>query len=112
MPQFITDGATMQCNKGTLKSALAVTSQTGCLIEGKPQATEKDKQAGENIPPFGKCAITKKQCSPQLQSWEKIGPFTIDGISELTTDSFCTCSKGGKITFTEAGQSGFVKLKN
>lgn len=111
MPEFITDGALMQCDKGVAPSKLTVTSQQGCLIAGKPQATEKDKQAGANIAPFGVCSVTQKSCMPQPTAWVKAGPYTIDGVKELTTDSFCMCGLGGKIQFLQSGNSGFVKLK-
>ncbi len=111
MPEFITDGALMQCDKGVAPSKLTVTSQQGCLIAGKPQATEKDKQAGANIAPFGVCSVTQKSCMPQPTAWQKTGPYTIDGVKELTTDSFCMCGLGGKMQFLQSGNSGFVKLK-
>ncbi len=108
MPKLITETAQMKCDKGSAPSQLKVTSQHFDMIDGKLQATEKDIQPNQNIPPFGACTMTRKSCNPSLQQWQQTSVFTIDELKELTNKSFCMCSQGGKITFTNCGQSGFV----
>ena len=45
MGQLVVSGAVISCSFGTAPASLNVTSQTKCLIQGKPI----------NIPPFGMC---------------------------------------------------------
>lgn len=108
MPKQIADTAIIKCDKGSTPTQFKVTSQQFDKIEGKLQATEKDIQPNENILPFGACAATRKSCNPSLQPWQKTSPFTIENMHELTEQSYCMCGQGGKITFVDSGQSGFV----
>jgi len=45
-----------------------------------------------------------------LIKWEQTSPFTIEGKRELTTDSYCMCSTGGKITPLVDGNSSFESI--
>ena len=55
MGQLVVSGAVISCSFGTAPASLNVTSQTKCLIPGKPAATIQDIAANINIPPFGMC---------------------------------------------------------
>lgn len=49
MPKHITNTTQLHCDKGTIPTPITVTSQSFMSIEGKLQATEKDKQPNRKI---------------------------------------------------------------
>ena len=113
MPNIITSTAELSCNQGSTKSNLTVTSQTFTTIEEKPIATEEDKQANINIPPFGQCRLKPTSggylpCMPIPTQWENTSFATIDSKKELNKSSCIQCAIGGKITFTNSGENNFV----
>lgn len=109
MPTIITDTAQMMCNKGAAPAVLKVTSQSYVYIEDKLVATEQDKAANTNIPPFGVCAITQKPCMPKPTAWQDTTVLdAIGSDKELTDESYCMCGVGGKISFVSTGQNGFA----
>ena len=110
MPKQITDTAQIKCDKGNKPVALKVTSQHFDHIDGKAQATENDNVANTNIASFGLCSVSQKKCTPAPTQWQNTSIFTIEGFKELTDESFCPCSIGGKINFINAGQSGFITI--
>lgn len=106
MPAKITEQAKLTCDKGTAPAQLKVTSQNFCKADNKLIATEMDKQANINIPAFGSCSITQKDCQPMPTSW--LNATIKDSINELkilTEASFCNCSQGGKISVIHKGYS-------
>lgn len=110
MPQHITDTTQLQCDKGSIPTAITVTSQTFMSIEGKLQATEEDKQPNINIKPFGQCKLKPTTggflpCIPAPIKWQDTSVFEIDGKKELLDSSTCTCSVGGKISIVKSAQS-------
>lgn len=109
MPQPVTHGAQMQCDKGTAPSQIKVTSQNHAAINGKLQATNMELVAEENIPSFGKCTVTRSQCISHATRWRNTTSFAaIDGMEELTTASTCKCSLGGTISFIAETNNTFV----
>ncbi|WP_294245405.1 DUF4280 domain-containing protein [uncultured Chryseobacterium sp.] len=104
MPAKITEQAKMTCDKGSSPSQLTVTSQTFWKAENKLIATEMDRQPDVNIPAFGSCSITQKDCRPAPSSWINTAvKDTVNGNKILTDASTCACSLGGKISFTDKG---------
>lgn len=104
MPAKITEQAQLSCDKGASPARLTVTSQQFCRADNKLIATEKDKEAEVNIPAFGMCSVTQKNCKPQVSAWMNTSSKdTINGMKILTQQSFCTCSQGGKISVSEKG---------
>lgn len=104
MPAKITEQAQLSCDKGSSPAKLSVTSQQFCKADNKLIATEKDKEAETNIPAFGTCSITQKNCKPQVSTWmDTSAKDTINGSKILTQQSFCTCSQGGKISVSGKG---------
>lgn len=115
MSHPVIEGSKLQCDKGTLQTPIQVTSQNFSRIGEKLSATEQEKQANTNIIPFGKCKLKPTSggylpCTPSLIKWEQTSPFTIEGKRELTTDSYCMCSTGGKITPLVDGNSSFENI--
>lgn len=104
MPATITEQAQLSCDKGSTPAKLAVTSQNFCKVDNKLIATENDKEAGTNIPSFGTCSITRKNCMPDITAWNSTSEKdTINGFKILTEQSFCICVQGGRISITEKG---------
>ncbi|TWP28923.1 DUF4280 domain-containing protein [Apibacter muscae] len=106
----------LECSEGTEPTPIQVTSQNFVSLAGKLQATEQDKEANTNIIPFGLCKLKPipggyLPCQPALIKWQNTSVFTIDGKQELTTDSFCICSTGGKITPQTNANSSFENIK-
>lgn len=106
MPAKITEQAQLNCDKGSSPGKLSVTSQNFCKAGNKLIATENDKEAEVNIPAFGMCSVTQKNCKPQVSAWMDTSvKDTINGSKILTQQSFCICSQGGKISVTEKGHT-------
>ncbi|MFC3758059.1 PAAR-like protein [Chryseobacterium tructae] len=70
MPQHIIDTTQLKCDKGSSPTPLTVTSQSFMSIDGKLQATEKDKQPNINIKPFGMCSVLRSSCAPSPIKWK------------------------------------------
>lgn len=125
MGQAVVSGASMTCSFGTMPSSLNVTSQTKCLIQGKPAGTIQDTAANINIPPFGMCTslanpqvasataaalgvLTPQPCMPTAAgTWISGSPkVLISGIPCLCSDGTLICAMGaGSITFVTPGQT-------
>ncbi|WP_212004708.1 DUF4280 domain-containing protein [Chitinophaga sp. HK235] len=104
MPQKITEKAILTCDKGVKPSSLKVTSQQFCMAENKLIATEQDIAPEVNIPNFGMCSITRSQCVPAPTAWDKTtSKDTINDLRILTTESYCQCAIGGKISVQHKG---------
>ncbi|MDR2949813.1 MAG: DUF4280 domain-containing protein [Prevotella sp.] len=114
MPILITEGAKMQCTLGSGPATIKVTSQDFKKINNSVLATDADKEGIVNIPSFGSCSRVwyKPACVPSPQAWQKTAEATaIQGNKKLTKDSFCMCSYGGKISFTDTGSNEHVSNK-
>ncbi|TWP24871.1 DUF4280 domain-containing protein [Apibacter muscae] len=103
MSHPLTENTKLKCNKGTKETPLKVTSHSGLKINSLLKATEKDKEANTNIIPFGQCKLKPTSggylpCTPAIKQWEKTSPFSLNGMKKLTTDSFCMCATGGKVS--------------
>jgi hypothetical protein len=107
----VVDGAILRCDKGALPSPLKVTTPFTSFTGSALTATITDKEPGDNIKPFGICAITKKTCHPITPSPWQPGESSVFGaclIPILCEDSFLTCSVGGIIQIQSPGQSFFT----
>ena len=62
MVQLVVTGASAMCSFGTAPGTVNATSQTVCMVEGKPAATIQDCQSA-NITPFGMCV---SMANPQV----------------------------------------------
>ena len=122
MGYLVCMGASLQCSFGAAPSTLVVIP-AGVLAGTMPAATIMDYAPFVNIPPFGVCTsmsnpavaaatsaalgvLTPMPCTPAI-----VAPWTpgsssclIGTFPALTDDSVCTCSFGGVVTITSAGQ--------
>lgn len=125
MGQIVVAGASLTCSFGTAPSTLNVTSQTKCLVGGKPAATIQDVAAGSSIPPFGMCTslanpqvaaataaalgvLTPQPCTMMpAGTWVPGSPGPIiSGIPGLCSDAGLMCATGaGRITVAMPGQT-------
>lgn len=121
-------GAKCQCSFGSVPGSLTVTSQTGCLADGKPVATIKDMQPGMNLAAFGMCislsnpavaaatAAALGVLTPQPCTMIPAGTWLMaqsgilaKGIPCLTGQSTLLCGLGfGTIRIIDAGQSRII----
>ena len=117
MPQEITETAKLQCDQGTITTALKVTSQQFAKINNKLQATEEDKQANVNILSFGQCKLKPTTggylpCVPCPIKWENTAKnTTINEMKILTDESTCNCAIGGKISVIDKGHNENHKVE-
>lgn len=110
---IVVQTATMQCSGSSAPTImpLMVTQQNFVKIESKPIATEADKIPLVSIPSFGSCPkLNNGPCTPQLDpsGWQQTSLETIGNDKELTIQSYCMCTVGGKISFITAGQEHVV----
>lgn len=126
MAEIVVTGASALCSFGTAPGTISATSQTACLVEGKPAATIQDAQPA-NITPFGMCtsllnpqvaaatAAALGVLTPQPCMLVPAGPWTptkpgvlVGGQPCLTRDSRLLCNNGGgviNITFPGQGKT-------
>ncbi len=120
MGEIVVTGAKLQCPFGTVISTLIVTSQSKCLVAGKPAATIADVKPNVNIPAFGVCS---SPANPQVMAtgipipkpctmvpggtWITKNPKLLAGGKPcLCSDGVLICAMGaGMITITSPGQS-------
>ncbi|GIJ95431.1 hypothetical protein CAPN002_26490 [Capnocytophaga stomatis] len=101
--KYVSEGAELRCNSGSKTSKLQVTSQNKVKLEGKYQATEKDKTLMGN---FGSCSLCNgNTCVPSLQKWKITSnkPTTFQAPL-LLENSYIQCSVGGIIEITNPNQ--------
>lgn len=126
MGQIVTTGATLSCSFGTAPSTLNATSQTKCIVAGKPVATIKDTSQA-NIAPFGMCTslanpqvaaataaalgvLTPQPCMVTAAgTWLSSTKCIVSGIPCLSSDARLICAMGaGNITVVMPGQTKSV----
>ena len=122
MANLVTTGAVITCSMGTVPSTLIVTSNVK-VFATLTAATVMDYAPVANIPSFALCKSTTNPttiaataaasgvytpgaCIPATASpWSPGAIKTkIGGLAALTDSSKCTCSYGGSISITYAGQ--------
>lgn len=123
MANLVVTGATISCSMGTAPSALVVTSNT-TVTATLTAATIMDYASIANIPGFTLCASTSNPttiaataaasgvytqgaCIPLVAApWAPGATKTyIGNFAALTDSCTCTCSYGGTISITYAGQA-------
>lgn len=119
MPNVVCTGATLQCSFGTTPSTFAA---SGAQISASSPAGIVTDVAAENVPPFGMCmslsnpqvaaataaalgVLSPQPCVPVLSPWSPgSAQVTINEVSALDDASQCTCTWGGVVTVSSAGQ--------
>lgn len=127
MAQIVVTGASAMCSFGTAPGTVNATSQTLCMVEGKPAATIQDCQSA-NITPFGMCTslanpqvaaataaalgvLTPQPCMlVPAGTWIPTKPTVlIGGKPCLTNDCKLMCANGmGNISIVSSGQAKAV----
>jgi hypothetical protein len=119
MPNLVCTGATLQCSFGTTPATFAA-SGTQTLAGGA--AGVVNDTAAANVPPFGMCqslsnpqvasatsasgTLTPQPCQPVLSPWSPgSAQVTVAEVSALDDSSQCTCTWGGVVTVSDAGQT-------
>lgn len=108
---YAVNGAKLVCTNGSAPNQIQVTSQTFTNIKGSLVATEQDKVGMVNIPSFGSCrkGIYPTPCTPSPVKWQNTTiKENINQMKILKKDSFCMCSQGGRISFTDTGINQFT----
>jgi hypothetical protein len=113
MPSLVCTGATLQCSFGAMPSTFAASGlQTSA---GSPAGVVTDMTPA-NVPSFGMCsapsnpqvaaAHAPQPCLPVLAApWQPgSARVTINGVSALDDSCTCTCTWGGVVTVSAAGQ--------
>jgi Domain of unknown function (DUF4280) len=114
MPDLVCTGATLQCSFGTTPATFSASGiQTSA---GGPAGVVTDITLA-NVPPFGLCtspsnpqvaaANAPQPCVPVLVApWQPgSARVTISGVSALDDSCTCTCTWGGVVTVSAAGQT-------
>lgn len=120
MPNLVRTGATVKCSYGTETSPFSATGTK--VAAATPVGVVSDVTAA-NVPPFGLCTslgnpqvaaatqaaqemLTPQPCVPVLSNWSPGSVrVTIGAAAALTDAARCTCSWGGAVTVTDAGQA-------
>ncbi len=122
MANLVITGALLSCSMGTAPTALVVTSNV-TVLSTLPAATIMDYAPFVNIPTFAMCASTSNPttiaataaasgvytqgaCIPATAApWSPGASKTMIGNNPALTDSCtCSCSYGGSVSITFAGQ--------
>jgi Domain of unknown function (DUF4280) len=120
MPQLVCTGATLQCSFGTTPATFAASGTTASA--GSPAGVVTDVAAA-NVPPFGLCmslsnpqvasataaalnVLSPQPCQPVLSPWTPgSAKIMIGQVAALDDSSQCTCTWGGAVTVSAAGQT-------
>jgi hypothetical protein len=120
MPCQVCTGATLQCSFGTAPSTFAA---SGIEVSATAAAGVVADVAPSNVPPFAMCTslanpqvasatsaasgvLTPQPCVPVLSPWTPgSAETTIGGVAALDDSSQCSCSWGGAVTVSAAGQT-------
>lgn len=102
--ELVCNGAICRCDKGSLPSALQVTSQHSNYLQGLLVATTQDK----TFLPFGTCLLKNNTpCTPTLLLWQDafdlvqvLGPAS----HPLLDQSTIRCAIGGQVSILNTMQ--------
>jgi hypothetical protein len=120
MTNMVCTGATPRCSSGTTPATFAAPGTQTAVGGSAGVVTDT---AAENVPPFGLCMslsspqvasaasaaegnLTPQPCQPVLSPWPPgSAEVTIGEVAALDDSSQCTCTWGGVITVSAAGQT-------
>ena len=106
--EYITAGALMRCDQGTVPAPLAVPSTRTVWMGGRPAANAADKDPMLNNFNFGVCRITQNPCLATCRPllWRDVKDDVELGEAKALLDSSSIrCVIGGTITFDTTGQT-------
>ena len=120
MPHLVCTGATLQCSFGTTPATFAASGTQ--ISAGGPTGVVTDVAAA-NVPPFGLCmslsnpqvasataaasnVLSPQPCQPVLSPWTPgSARVMIAEVAALDDSSQCSCTWGGVVTVSAAGQT-------
>lgn len=115
MSNLVVDSATLTCSNGTGTCSLSISS--GTVTGGGNNAATIADNSTSNVSGFNMCTSMSnpsvasasgvpQSCSPQLSGDWSAGKsqITIGGNSALDSSSTLSCSYGGTISVTDAGE--------
>jgi Domain of unknown function (DUF4280) len=120
MANLVCTGATLQCSFGTTPAAFTA---SGTQVSAGAAAGVVTDVAAANVAPFGMCTslsnpqvasataaaqnvLTPQPCQPVLSPWSPGSALvTIGEVGALDDSSQCTCTWGGVVTMSDAGQT-------
>jgi hypothetical protein len=116
---LVCTGATISCSFGTTPASFSASSTD---VSATTAAGTISDVSPENVPAFGMCTtvsnpevasattaalgvLTPQACQPVLTPWSPgSAEVTVDGQPALDDASTCSCSWGGVISVSDAGQ--------
>jgi hypothetical protein len=120
MGNLVVTGASLQCSMGTTPATF---SASGTQVTAVAPAGVVTDVSVSNVPTFGMCqslanpqvasataaalgTLTPQPCLPVLSPWTPgASKATVGQVPALDDSSQCTCSWGGTITVSAAGQT-------
>ncbi len=107
--KYIPNNAWLTCDKGQSPTQISVTHDNNSSIYGEKLVSEADMMPGENIKPFGTCAITGGPCSFMPIYWNKCNEgVKVNGFKLVFEDAHLLCQQTGKIEVEFNAPSGDV----
>jgi len=103
---YITSGALLRCDKGTVPGPLYVAPRSP-TIGGQPWANENDRDPIVNKLNFGVCTLTQKPCLATIRPlrWLDVKrDVHVAGARALLDCSQLPCALGGVIRVEQSGQ--------
>ncbi|MFT4094076.1 MAG: PAAR-like protein [Niabella sp.] len=95
--KYIPDKCWLTCDKGQMPTQIKVTHNNNSKIYGEKLVSEADMVPGENVKPFGACAV-KGSCCYMPVYWDKCNQnVKVNGFKLVFEDASLLCKYGGKI---------------
>ena len=111
--KYIPDKSWLICDKGAAPIQINVTHDNNSKIYGERLVSEADMVPGENIMPFGVCAITRAACAYCPIYWDKCNQgVKVNGFKLVFEDANLLCQVGGKISVSFYPPSRIYDLGN
>lgn len=105
---FVVSGAKVECNCGSVGSALILSEKVKYKIGLEIQAMDTDYRVENFTTPFETCKKTKKECELAFrEKWIEVDEKQVFGeekMHPLQKKSQLVCSKGGVVKILENGQ--------
>lgn len=106
--EYVVTGGKLKCNrcvKPDTEVEIRGTHDSGIFPQGKKACTVEDKIPFINIPSFGKCKVTGRECVPFLLKWIIPNPVSSNNMQALLVKrAIAPCVFGGVVIVKKSGQ--------